>query len=87
METPPKNVNKEGICLLCSKPVDPKQRIKIFTQGEEINVSKILQNFLGDNVFLGSVVCYGYLTKAKNFKPFQLEMKESVNNIKLTTRT
>ena len=80
-------MNKEGICLLCSKPIDPKRRVKIFKHGEETNVSKILRNFLGDNVFLGSVVCYGCLTKAKNLEPFQSEMKESVNNIKLTTRT
>ena len=50
-------------------------------------MSQILWNFLRDNVFLGSAVCYGCLTKAKNFEPFQSEMKESVNNIKLTTQT
>ena len=26
METPRKNVNKDGICLLGSRPIDPKQR-------------------------------------------------------------
>ena len=87
VETPRKNVNKEGICLLCSKQVDPKRSIKIFKHGEETNVSKILRTFLLDDVFLGSVVCNGCLTKAKNFEQFQSEMKESVNNIKLTTRT
>ena len=50
-------------------------------------MSNILRTFLGDDVFLGSVVCNGCLTKAKNFEQFQSEMKESVNNIKLTTQT
>ena len=50
-------------------------------------MSKKQRNFLGDNVFLGSVVCYGCLTNTKNFEPFQSEMKESVNNIQLTTQT
>ena len=30
METPRKNVNKDGICLHGSRPIDPKQKIVIF---------------------------------------------------------
>ena len=41
METPRKNVNKDGICLLGSRPIDPKQRIIIFKHRDETEVSKI----------------------------------------------
>ena len=37
-----KNVNKDGICLLGLRPIDPKQRIKIFKHRDETEVSKIL---------------------------------------------
>ena len=57
METPLKNVNKDGICLLCSRPIDPKQRIIIFKHRDETEVSKILRKFKVDDVFLGCVVC------------------------------
>ena len=56
METPRKNVNKDGIRLLGSRPIDPKQRIIIFKQRDETGVSKILRKIKGDNVFLGCVV-------------------------------
>ena len=56
METPRKNVNKDGICLLGSRPIDPKQRIIIFKHRDETEVSKILRKFKGDDVFLGCVV-------------------------------
>ena len=55
-ETPRKNVNKDGICLLGSRPIDPKQRIIIFKHRDETDVSKILRKFKGDDVFLGCVV-------------------------------
>ena len=42
METPRKNVNKDGICLLGSRPIDPKQRIIIFKHRVETEVSKIM---------------------------------------------
>ena len=51
METPHKNVNKDGICLLGSRPIDPKQRIIIFKHRDETEVSKILLKFKGDDVF------------------------------------
>ena len=73
METPRKNVNIDGICLLGSRPIDPKQRIIIFKHRDETEVSKILRKFKGDDVFLGCVVCIStvcrllnaYLAKAK----------------------
>ena len=37
--------------------------------------------------FLGSVVCYACLTKAKSFDQFYLQTKESVNCIKSDTQT
>ena len=40
METPRKNVNKDGICLLDSRPIDPKQRIIIFKHRDETQLSK-----------------------------------------------
>ena len=57
METPRKNVNKDGIRLLGSRPIDPKQRIIILKHTNETEVSKILQKFKGDDVFLGCLVC------------------------------
>ena len=41
METSLKNVNKEGICLLGSRSIDPNQRIIIFKHRDETEVSKI----------------------------------------------
>ena len=58
METPRKNVNKDGIRLLGSRPIDPKQRIIIFKHRDKTEVSKILQKFKGDDVFLGCLVYY-----------------------------
>ena len=52
METPPKNVNKDGICILSARPINPKQRIIIFKHRDETEVSKILRKF----VFLECVV-------------------------------
>ena len=57
METPSKNVNKDRISLLGSRPIDPKQRIIIFKHRDETEVSKPLQKIKGDDVFLGCVVC------------------------------
>ena len=57
METPRKNVNKDGIRLLGPRPIDPKQRIIIFKHRDETYVSKLLQNFKRDDVFLGCLVC------------------------------
>ena len=56
METLRKNVNKDGICLLGSRTIDPKQRIIIFKHRDEAEVSKILRKFKGDDVFLRRVV-------------------------------
>ena len=56
METQRKNVNKDVICLLGSRPMDPKQRIIIFKHRDETEVSKILGKFKGDDVFLRCVV-------------------------------
>ena len=56
METPRKNLNKDGICLLGSRSIDPKQRIIIFKHRDETEVSKILRKFKVDDVFLGCVV-------------------------------
>ena len=39
MATPLKNVNKDGLCL-GSRPIDTKQRIKIFKHRDETEVSK-----------------------------------------------
>ena len=44
METPRKNVNKEGICLLGLRLIDPKQRIRIFKHRDETEVSKYCEN-------------------------------------------
>ena len=60
METPCKNVNKDGIRLLGSRPIDPKQRIIIFKHRDETEVSKILQK-IKDDVFLGCLVCISTL--------------------------
>ena len=43
METPRKNVNKDGFFLLGSRLIDPKQRIIIFKHRDETEVSKILR--------------------------------------------
>ena len=40
METPRKNVNKDGICLLCSRPIDPKQRTQRYNRTVK-NIAKI----------------------------------------------
>ena len=45
MEAIRTNVNKNGICLLCLKLIDQKQRIRIFKHGEETEVSKILWKY------------------------------------------
>ena len=73
METPPKNVNKDGICLLGSRPINPKQRIIIFKHRDETEVSKLLRKFKGDEVFLVGCVVFistvymnACLAKAKN---------------------
>ena len=62
MQTPRKNVNKDGICLLGSRPIEPKQRIIIFKLKCKISRTyiyiraKILRKFKGDGLFLGRVV-------------------------------
>ena len=56
METPGKNANKDQICLFGSRPIDPKQRIRIFKHRDETEVSKILRKFIND-IFLRCVVC------------------------------
>ena len=55
MEIPRKNVNKDGICLLGSRSINPKQRIIVFKHRDETEVSKILRKLKGDDVFLGCV--------------------------------
>ena len=51
-------MNKDGIFfLLGSRPIDPKQRIRIFIHRDETEVSKLLRKFKEDEVFLGCVVC------------------------------
>ena len=61
METPRKNVNKDGIRLFGSRPIDPKQRIIIFKHRDETEVSKLLQKFKGDDFILGCLVCISTL--------------------------
>ena len=61
METMRKNVNKDGICLLDSRPIDQKQRVSIFKHRDETEVSKILRKFKGDGVF--SRMCCVYLDR------------------------
>ena len=61
METPRKNVNKDGICVLGSRPIDPKQRIIIFKHRDETEVSKYCENSNGDDVFSG--MCCVYLDR------------------------
>ena len=68
MEAPRKNVTKDGMCLLRSRPIDPKQRIIIFNHRDETEVSKILRKFKGDDVFLECVVristaCIKYVSR------------------------
>ena len=65
METPRKNVIKDGICLLGSRQIDPKQRIIIFKHRDETEVSKILRKSKGDDVFLGCVVRISTMCLAK----------------------
>ena len=57
METPHKSVNKDGICLLGSRQIDPKQRIRIDKHRDKTEVSKIVPKFIGYDAFLGFVVC------------------------------
>ena len=54
METLHKNVNKDGICFLGSRPIDPKQRLITFKHRDETEVSNILRKFKGDGVFYPS---------------------------------
>ena len=56
-ETAGKNMNKDGIRLLCSRPIDPKQSIRIFEYRDEAEVSKILRKFIGDDVFFKCFKC------------------------------
>ena len=72
METPRKNVNKDGICLLGSRPIDPKQRIRIFNHRDETEVSKYYENSKEMTLF-SDVLCVSRpcvlnacLAKAKN---------------------
>ena len=72
METPRKNVNKDGICLLGSRPIDPKQRIRIFKHRDETEVSKYCENSKEMSLF-SDVLCVfrpcvlnACLAKAKN---------------------
>ena len=44
-------------CELGSRPVDPKQRIRMFKHRDETEVSKILRKFIKDYRFLGFFVC------------------------------
>ena len=57
MKTQRKNLNKDGICLLGSRLIDPKQTIIIFKHRDKTEVSKILRKFKGDDVFLRCAVC------------------------------
>ena len=57
METPRKHVKKMEFCLLGSRPIDPKQRIRMFKHRDETEVSNILRKFIEDDVFLGFFVC------------------------------
>ena len=54
-----KSVNKDGICLLGLRPIDPKQRIIIFKLRDDSEVSKILRKFKRDDFF--SRMCCVYL--------------------------
>ena len=67
METPRKNVNKDGICLLGSRPIDPKQRIRIFKHRDETEVSKYCENSKEMTLF-SDVLCVSRpcLARAKN---------------------
>ena len=56
METPGKNMNKDGICLLGSRQIDPKQRIIIFKHRDETEVSKYCENSKEMTYFIGCVV-------------------------------
>ena len=49
-------MNIDGLCLLGSRPNDPKQRIRIVKHRDKTEVSKVLRKFI-DDVFLGYVVC------------------------------
>ena len=44
-------------CLLGSRPIDPKQRIRMFKHRDETEVSKILRKLIEDYVFLRFFVC------------------------------
>ena len=44
-------------CLLGSRPIDPKQRIRMPKHRDETEVSKTLRKFIEDDVFLGFFVC------------------------------
>ena len=56
METPLKNVNKDGICLLGSRSIDPKQRIIIFKHSDETEVSKNCE-ISKEMTFFSDVLC------------------------------
>ena len=86
-KTPRKNVNNDGICFLCIKSVEPKRRIKICKHGEKTEVSQVLRNLVGEEVFLGNIVCAPCLNRAKNFDSFQSQIKDSVKFVKENNRT
>ena len=44
-------------CLLGLRPIDRKQRIRMFKHRDETEVYKILRKFIEDDVFLGFYVC------------------------------
>ena len=50
-------MNKDGICLLGQRPIDPTQRIIIFKHRDGTEVSKILRKFKGDMTFFLDVLC------------------------------
>ena len=57
MKTLRNNMNKDGICLLCTKLINPKRRIRIFKYEEETEVSKILCKIFFLGVLCVTVYC------------------------------
>ena len=82
METPRKNVNKDGICLLGSRSIDPKQRIRIFKHRDETEVSKYCENSKEMTLF-SDVLCIATVCIKKQKTNYFTNTPKSENSVSI----
>ena len=73
------------VCLLGSRPIDPKQRIRIFTHRDETEVSIILQKSSDVLVVCISAVCVFKCVsrKGKQLNTFKSATPKSENAVSI----